>query len=139
MTARAFFEGRELGSSSFSFRVVEASQQVPEWRLRPFSVSVRGAARSTVFPDGDDISIFISAINNTDAEITPDAEMTVLDAEGEQIAQEIRRIRIARRSAAHFPFSLKVPENGTYHFEVRFLQGTRELGKGAFEFRVGPE
>jgi len=139
MTTRAVVDDRSLATSLFSFRVVEADRDLPDWRLREFFVAVRGAAGRTVFPEVDDVSIFISAISNTDAQIAPDAEMTVVDADGDRVAHETWRIRIAPRRTAHSPFNPTVRGRGPYRFQVQSHVGERDPGSGQFQFRIGPD
>ncbi len=137
MQSRLLLSNRQIGAGSFEFEVVEPPQTLDGWRTRPFTVKVSAPARCVRFEKPGDVQLFVSAINNADRELFTTASMRVIDVDDEVAAEEDRAIRIAPRSAAYFPYSPRLADDGDYRFEVGFTDGDDYLGEGAYQFAVG--
>ena len=106
-------------------------------RPEPLSVSVRSAAIAGGFKKPTDVSLFISAVNNTYAVLKPNALLQVYDPAGRAVTSETRPIVIGSRSAAYFPYHPKLTSTGAYTLRVTILNGGKELGAAGYDFRVG--
>lgn len=106
-------------------------------RPEPLSVSVRSAAIAGGFRKPADVSLFISAVNNTYTVLKPKAVLQVSDACGETVTSETRPIVIGSRSAAYFPYKPKLAATGTYTLTVTIVNAGKELGTTSYSFRVG--
>lgn len=102
----------------------------------PLGVDVNGVRRKSVFENPGDAEVFVSAVNNVDAELTTEAVITVHDEAGNRIHGERRQIRIRGRSAASFSVKPRLRSAGDYVFRVRFMRGTTQIGSREFEFSV---
>jgi len=103
----------------------------------PLSLAVRAAAVAGGFKCPTDVSLFISAVNNTYAALKPKAILQVQDECGQMVASETRAIVIGPRSAAYFPYKPKLTANGAYVLTVRIVNSGVELGNTRYEFGVG--
>lgn len=104
----------------------------------PLTLTIRPAATSGGFLLPKDVSLFITAVNNTARTIKPKAYLKVLDAQGKQAAYEARILTsVPSRSAAFFPCKPKLVATGDYKLIVRIVDGTKDLGSGEYSFRVG--
>ncbi|MEA3401710.1 MAG: hypothetical protein U9R79_10765 [Armatimonadota bacterium] len=130
-------DGRIMAEGAMDLRVAQARRKVPAWRTKPFTLQVRGAGAQTVFPEARQVSIFISAINNTERELQSTARMRVVTADEHEVDSEDRAIRIAPRSTAHFPFRPDLPGDGDYRFEISMTEGDTVLGEEQLTFTVG--
>ncbi|GEM_PF-5512678 len=115
--------------------------EVVELQLRPvpLEVALSGILRKTRFDAPEQVQVFISAVNNTDAELATDVQVAVSNEAGEIVHREQRPIRIRERSAASFPVKPALPGDGSYLFRVSFLRGGKAVGSGEFAFSVGTE
>ncbi|NPV48796.1 MAG: hypothetical protein HPY69_17795, partial [Armatimonadetes bacterium] len=109
----------------------------PELRPEALTVSVRpgvvgAGAANPLMPQ-----VFCSAVNNGSEELRPDAIVTVTDSEGKQVHTEKRAIVIGARSAAHFPFVLRLPQAGLYEVSLAIMANGKELGKATMELSAG--
>jgi len=104
-------------------------------RPQPVTLTIRPVAMATDFAKPQDVTIFISAINNTRQGLQPMAYMKVLEG-SDQVAYEARRVNIGSQSAAHFPFKPQLTRAGNYHLLVRLMEGGRDLGSATFAFKV---
>jgi hypothetical protein len=106
--------------------------------LRPeaLSMSVRACATAGGFKLPQDVSLFISAINNTYSALRPKAYMKVFDTNGDPVSQEARAIVIGSRSAAYFPYKPKLMGAGDYKLLVRIMAGGKDLGSCEYKFNV---
>jgi len=104
----------------------------------PLTLTIRPAATSGGFQLPKDVSLFITAVNNTANTIKPKVYMKVVDAQGQQAAYEARALTsVPSRSAAFFPFKPKLASAGDYKAVVRILDGTKDLGSAEYSFNVG--
>jgi hypothetical protein len=108
----------------------------PTLQPEPLTVSVRrgivgAGAANPLMPQA-----FCSAVNNGADELKPDAIVTVTDAEGQRVHTEKRAIVIGARSAAHFPFVLRLPGAGEYEVTLAIVAGGKELGSATMELSV---
>lgn len=104
----------------------------------PLTLTIRPAATAGGFRLPKDVSLFITAVNNTAKTIKPKAYMKVLDAQGSQAAYEARVLTsVPPRSAAFFPCKPKLTAEGEYKLVVRIVDGATDLGSAEYGFRVG--
>ncbi len=115
--------------------------EVADLHLRPVAleVALNGILRKTRFDAPEQVQVFISAVNNTEAELATDVQIAVTNEAGEIVHREQRPIRIRERSAASFPVKPALPGDGSYLFRVSFLRGGKAVGTGEFAFSVGAE
>lgn len=106
----------------------------------PLSLTIRPAATSGGFHKPSDVSLFITAVNNTAGTIKPKAYMKVTDSTGTVAAYEARVLTsVPTRSAAFFPFKPKLTCAGDYKVLVRIISNGRDLGSAEYAFSVaGP-
>lgn len=113
--------------------VADALSLQPE----PLSMVVRSVSLSGGFQKPKDVSLFISAVNNTYASLKPKAYMKVTKEDGTQAAYEARPIVIGSRSAAYFPYKPKLGGGGDYKLLVRIVGSNgKELGNCEYSFSV---
>lgn len=113
--------------------VADAMSLQPE----PLSMAVRSVSLSGGFQKPRDVSLFISAVNNTYASLKPKAYMKVTRGDGTQAAYEARAIVIGSRSAAYFPYKPKLSGAGDYKLLVRIVGSNgKELGNCEYSFSV---
>lgn len=113
--------------------VADAMSLQPE----PLSMAVRSVSMSGGFQKPKDVSLFISAVNNTYASLKPKAYMKVTKGDGTQAAYEARAIVIGSRSAAYFPYKPQLAGAGDYKLLVRIVGSNgKELGNCEYNFSV---
>lgn len=110
----------------------------PELRPEALTVSLRpgvvgAGAANPLMPQ-----VFCSAVNNGSGELRPDAIVTVTDSEGKQVHSEKRAIVIGARSAAHFPFVLRLPAAGDYEVRLLIVANGKELGSATMALSAPP-
>ncbi len=113
------------------------SVTISEVALRPEPVTlfIRPVAMAGDFTKPNDVTLFISATNNTRQVLKPMAYMKVMEGP-EQAAYEPRRIQIGSQSSAYFPFKPQLKHHGNYHMLVRLIEDGKDLGSATFDFRV---
>lgn len=109
----------------------------PALQPEPLSMAVRSVSLAGGFQKPKDVSLFISAVNNTYASLKPKAYMKVTRGDGAQAAYEARAIVIGSRSAAYFPYKPKLAGAGNYKLLVRIMAANgKELGNCEYDFNV---
>ncbi|MHB8997561.1 MAG: hypothetical protein ACYC63_20130 [Armatimonadota bacterium] len=102
----------------------------------PVTLSVRGGVEGK-FKRLKDVSLFVTAINNTASKIIPKAYIKVTDSTGKQVAyEEPKLVAIESQNAAFFPSKPKLPGAGTYKIAVRFSGNGKELATAEYDFVV---
>ncbi len=105
-------------------------------RPEPITLAIRPVAMAGEFTKPTDVTLFISATNNTRRTLNPMAYMKILEGP-DQAAYEARRVKIDPQSSAYFPFKPKLTHMGSYHMLVRLMENGQDLGSTTFDFRVG--
>ncbi|NLO72989.1 MAG: hypothetical protein GX100_02620 [candidate division WS1 bacterium] len=105
-------------------------------RPEPISLSIRPVAMAGEFTRPQDVQLFVSAINNTDTDLSPMAYLKILDADGQQAAYEPRRVRLGPHSAAYFPYKPTLTRAGKYVMLTRLMYEGQDLGFITFPFEV---
>ncbi len=105
-------------------------------RPQPVTMGVRPVAMAGDFPRPKDVTLFISAVNNTLRGLQPMAYMKVFDAEGKVAYYEPRPVKISAQSAGYFPLKPKLQGAGDYHLLVRLMEKGQDLGSATYAFRV---
>lgn len=109
----------------------------PELRPEPLTVSVRRGLVGAGAVNPLAPQVFCSAVNNGADELRPDAIVRVTDSEGQQVHTEKRAIVIGARSAAHFPFAMRLPKAGQYEVTLVIAANGKELGSATLELSAG--
>jgi len=103
----------------------------------PVTLSVHGVAMAVEFDHPKDVTLFVSAVNNTGSTLAPTAHLKVVDAQGQQVSYEPRPgIQLSPHSAAYFPVKPTLPAAGEYTLIVHLLDHGRDLGQTSFSFKV---
>lgn len=111
---------------------------VPSLSLKPEPVSLAVRA-GRAKPGPENVSLFVSAINNTGSVLKPQAVLTTLDLTGRTIHQEKRAVVMGPHSAAYFPYRPKLPAAGDFRMTAALATKTGELGSTSFSFHVKQE
>jgi hypothetical protein len=101
----------------------------------PVTLTVRGAAGG--FKGTKNVTLFVTAINNTSAVLKPKATIKVFDSEGQQVAfEQPKLVPVPSQSAAFFPSKPKLPGAGQYKMTVDISSNGNELARTEFSFEV---
>jgi hypothetical protein len=104
--------------------------------LQPVLMSLSVRAAANVKPGPENVSLFVSAANNTTAALKPICWLKTLDPAGNTVHAEKRALIVGSRSAAYFPYKPKLATAGDFTMVARVMAGGRELGAATFAFRV---
>ncbi|NPV48679.1 MAG: hypothetical protein HPY69_17200, partial [Armatimonadetes bacterium] len=109
---------------------------IPRISMRPeiMSVGIRLAANAK--PGPENVTLFVSAANNTDKPLKPTCWLKTMDMSGQTVHVEKRLLTVGARSAGYFPYKPKLPGVGNFRMIARVLSDGQDVGSATFAFRV---